>query len=71
MGVNLLPFIDIPRLLAAMKKADNNGANLTEAEKERNKRTGDISLFVQSGEESVRSKLANIPSTKIEENDQE
>ena len=54
-----------------MKKADNNGANLTEAEKERNKRTGDISLFVQSGEESVRSKLANIPSTKIEENDQE
>ena len=36
MGVNLLPFIERPRLLAAMAKADNNHAKLTPAEKIRN-----------------------------------
>jgi len=47
MGVNLLPFIDKARLLAAMRKADNNFSNLTEQERERNKPTGDICLFVK------------------------
>lgn len=50
MGVNLLPFIDKPRLMAAMRKADNNFANLTEQEKERNKPTGDICLFSKDDE---------------------
>ena len=53
MGVNLLPFIDKPRLLAAMRKADNNFANLTDQEKERNKPTGDICLFSKNDSSSV------------------
>ena len=61
MGVNLLPFIDKPRLLTAMAKADENGNKLTQSEQERNKPTGDIVLFVDGKEDSVRSKLANIP----------
>lgn len=62
MGVNLLPFIDKPRLLAAMAKADENGNKLTTQEKERNKPTGDISLFVIGTDDSIRNKLASIPS---------
>ena len=46
MGVNLLPFIDKPRLLAAMNKADQGYTKLTEQERERNKPTGDICLFI-------------------------
>ena len=46
MGVNLLPFIDKPRLLKAMAKADDNQKKLTPSERERNKPSGDISLFI-------------------------
>jgi len=42
MGVNLLPFINKERLLNAMNKADGNQTKLTEAERERNKASGDI-----------------------------
>ena len=42
MGVNLLPFISKERLLNAMNKADGNQTKLTEAERERNKSSGDI-----------------------------
>lgn len=45
MGVNLLPYIELHRLLSAMKRADGDGAHLTAGEKERNKRTGDVILF--------------------------
>jgi len=62
MGVNLLPFIDKPRLLAAMAKADENGNKLSVQERERNKPTGDISLFVIGTDDALRSKLASIPS---------
>ena len=49
MGVNLLPFIDQERLFKAMVKADDNQNKLTQAERDRNKRSGDINLyFVQS-----------------------
>jgi len=51
MGVVLLPFIDMPRLLNAMKKADAGGANLTAGERERNKRIGDVYLFFQHSTE--------------------
>ena len=47
MGVNLLPFIDKDRLIKAMNKADLNNARLTDAERERNKPSGAINLFVQ------------------------
>lgn len=47
MGVNLLPYIDMPRLLHAMQKSDQGGKLLTENEKERNQRTGDIYLFYE------------------------
>lgn len=46
MGVNLLPFIDRPRLLKAMKKADEGGEKLTQREKERNSH-GKVKLFLQ------------------------
>lgn len=36
MGVSLLPYIDMPRLLSAMKKSDKDGELLTPSEKERN-----------------------------------
>jgi len=45
MGVSLLPYIDMNRLLNAMNKADEGGKLLTPSEKERNQRTGDIYLF--------------------------
>ena len=48
MGVNLLPFISKERLLNAMNKADGNQLKLTEQERERNKPSGDIQLFVKS-----------------------
>ena len=69
MGVNLLPFIDKPRLLTAMAKADENGNKLTAAEHERNKPYGDVVLFVSGEEVSVRNKLSSIParSTNSEE----
>jgi len=51
MGVNLLPFIDMPRLLAAMEKADDGFSKLTDFERERNQLTGDISLFLQGKDE--------------------
>ena len=51
MGVVLLPFIDMPRLLRAMKRADADGENLTADEKERNKQTGDVVLFFQQDSE--------------------
>ena len=47
MGVDLLPFIDRDRLLKAMNEADQGYAKLTEDEKIRNKRIGDISLFFE------------------------
>lgn len=52
LGVVLLPFIDMPRLLRAMKKADADGANLTAGERERNKRYGDVYLFFQHDDDS-------------------
>lgn len=61
MGVNLLPFIDKERLLAAMAKADENGNKLTAQEHERNKPYGDIVLFVSGEEVAVRNKLSGIP----------
>jgi 5'-3' exoribonuclease 2 len=45
MAVNLLPFIDQDRLIKAMREADQNETRLTPAEKERNKRVGDIFLY--------------------------
>lgn len=45
MGVNLLNFIDRPRLVAAMNRADAEEANLTAHERERNVRHGHIKLF--------------------------
>jgi len=45
MGVNLLPYIDRARLVKAMNEADGNESKLTEHERERNKRNGDIKLF--------------------------
>lgn len=47
MGVNLLPFIDTERLISAMTRADEDQTKLTIAEKERNKASGDIVLFIQ------------------------
>ena len=52
MGVNLLPFIDKERLLAAMNKADEGQSKLTPHERERNKETGDIFLFLQSAKQT-------------------
>ena len=57
MGVNLLPYIDRPRLLKAMNKADNNYENLTESERERNALSGPIVLFFVKDGKSC-SKLA-------------
>lgn len=56
--MNLLPFIDKPRLMAAMAIADGDSSLLTDAERERNKPSGDINLFTQGQE--VESKLKNI-----------
>lgn len=50
MGVNLLPFIDKERLIKAMDIADGLDSNLTVSERERNKPSGDINLFVQGHE---------------------
>ena len=60
MGVNLLPFIDRPRLLKAMNKADNNYTKLTEMERHRNKVTGEIVLFIKRDEKS-KSALRRYP----------
>lgn len=60
MGVNLLPFIDRPRLLRAMAKADQNYTKLTESERMRNKVTGDIFIFYRRDETS-KSALARCP----------
>ena len=61
MGVNLLPFIDKERLLKAMALADDNQRKLTQEEKERNKPTGEIYLFVQS-KDGTQGKLGDVPS---------
>ena len=61
MGVNLLPFIDKPRLLTAMAKADNNQERLTQKERDRNKAEGEIWLFVNGSEQALRSKVASAP----------
>ena len=45
MGVNLLPFIDMERLLKAMAVADDGYKKLTKDEQARNKLSGDIFLF--------------------------
>ena len=60
MGVDLLPFIDRPRLLKAMSEADQGYEKLTENEKIRNKRIGDISLFFEKIDES-ESSLSRLP----------
>ena len=58
MGVNLLPFIDTERLISAMSKADEDQTKLTTAEKERNKASGDIVLFIQGRQtDYMQSKL--------------
>ena len=45
MGVNLLPFIEWERLLAAVRKADEGEALLTPSERTRNKPTGEVRLY--------------------------
>ena len=60
MGVDLLPFIDRPRLLKAMSEADQGYEKLTENEKIRNKRIGDISLFFEQLDDS-ESSLSKLP----------
>jgi 5'-3' exoribonuclease 2 len=64
MGVNLLPFINRPRLLRAMDKADNNYKNLSPSEQHRNKRIGEIALFYERSEES-QSSLSRFPIEKL------
>lgn len=55
MGVNLLPYIEMDRLLAAMAAADNNGEKLNSSETERNKRIGDTYIYFEkkAGSESA------------------
>ena len=60
MGVNLLSFIDRPRLLEAMKEADSNGSALSQHEQERNKRFGDIRLFFRSHAHNSKSELVQL-----------
>lgn len=57
MGVNLLPFIDRQRLVAAMQEADGNGSKLTPHEKERNRRSGDIRLFFRRSGATLKSAM--------------
>lgn len=45
MGVILLPFIDQERLFKAMEMVDVGQTKLTESERHRNKRYGEILLF--------------------------
>jgi len=45
MGVNLLPYIDMERLIKAMTRADCDSQKLSAYEKERNKRIGDVYAF--------------------------
>lgn len=52
MGVNLLPFIDRPRLLKAMSKADQGYSKLTESERNRNRVSGDVFIFYRRSEKS-------------------
>ena len=66
MGVNLLPFIDRARLLKAMQKADEGYKNLKPDERERNKRTGDIYLFINKQNLDVM-KLENLDSESAED----
>ena len=60
MGVNLLSFIDRPRLLEAMNEADRGGEALTQHEQERNKRFGDIRLFFRSHVHNSKSELVQM-----------
>jgi 5'-3' exonuclease len=60
MGVNLLPFIDRPRLLRAMAKADQGYVKLTEAERHRNKVTGEILCYYRR-DEGAKSALQRYP----------
>ena len=73
MGVDLLPFIDRDRLLKAMNEADQGYAKLTEDEKIRNKRIGDISLFFEKVDngESCLEKLPDSLKAKAEESKEE
>ena len=57
MGVNLLPFIDWVRLLAAVRKADQDEELLSPAERTRNKPTGEVRLFFQQAKGETRSAL--------------
>ena len=57
MGVNLLPFIDWQRLLAAVHKADQDEALLTPAERERNRPAGEVRLYFQQAPRNSKSKL--------------
>ena len=73
MGVDLLPFIDRGRLLKAMNEADQGFEKLTEDEKIRNKRIGDISLFFEQFDngESCLEKLPDSLKAKAEESKEE
>ena len=57
MGVNLLPYIEWERLLAAVRKADKDETLLTPAERARNKPTGEVRLYFQQAPSGTRSKL--------------
>ena len=64
MGVNLLSFIERPRLVKAMNEADGDESKLTPHEKERNRRNGDIRLFfrptaLNKDSKAVKQLLAN------------
>lgn len=64
MGVNLLPFIDRPRLLRAMNKADQGYAKLTESERNRNQVTGEIVCYYRH-DESSKSAMQRYPITQL------
>jgi len=60
MGVNLLSFIDRPRLVAAMDEADQNESKLTQHEKERNVRSGKIKLYFKQNCYNEKSNIVKI-----------
>jgi 5'-3' exoribonuclease 2 len=64
MGVNLLPFIDRPRLLRAMNKADQGYTKLSESERNRNQVTGEIVCFYRH-DASSKSAMQRYPLAQL------
>lgn len=67
MGVNLLPFISMERLLKAMAVADNGYSKLTEEEQARNKLSGDIFLFFK--QQTTSDDKLHADTTKVDKED--